>query len=135
MTLPGTPLFTWLLALLLALLPGRVSAHPMPTTTLQLDLHPTSVTAELALPLNELQLATRWNLLGNPSALEQYGSQLRAYLLGHLAATTPSGQAWTVSVGEPTLTQAEQTMTGPYQEFVVPVQLTPPPGRAPAPSR
>ncbi|WP_219722151.1 HupE/UreJ family protein [Deinococcus planocerae] len=128
MTLPRSSLLTWLLALVFALLPEQAAAHPMPTTTMQLDLHTSSVTAELALPLNELQLATRWNLLGNSAALEQYGPQLRAYLLKHLAAATPSGQAWTVSVGTPTLTQAEQTMTGPYQEFVVPVRLTPPAG-------
>ncbi|WP_216326638.1 HupE/UreJ family protein [Deinococcus aestuarii] len=128
MTLPRPPLLSWLLALVFALLPGRGLAHPMPTTTLQLDLHPSSVTADLALPLNELQLATRWNLLGNASALEQYGPQLRTYLRRHLAATTPSGQAWAVEIGEPTLSQVQQAATGPYQEFVVPVQLTPPAG-------
>ncbi|GGR23314.1 hypothetical protein GCM10008957_39070 [Deinococcus ruber] len=121
-------LLTWLLVLILALLPGQAAAHPMPTTTVQLDIHSGYVSAELALPLNELQLATGWTLLGNGAALEVYSSRLKAYLLKHLVATTPSGQAWTVTVGTPTLTQAEQTMTGPYQEFVVAARLVPPTG-------
>lgn len=122
------PLLSWLLALVLTLLPGRVSAHPMPTTTVQLDLHAGYVAAELALPLNELGLATGWKLVNNPQALTQYGQPLRAYLARHLALTGTNGQAWTVEIGQPTLSPVQQTATGAYQEFVVPARLTPPPG-------
>ncbi|BDP43284.1 hypothetical protein DAETH_32530 (plasmid) [Deinococcus aetherius] len=119
---------SWLLALVLALLPGRSLAHPMPTTTVQLDLHSGYVAAELALPLNELQLATGWKLVNNPQVLAQYGEPLRAYLARHLALTGTNGRTWTVEIGEPILSQAQQTASGPYQEFVVPARLTPPPG-------
>lgn len=124
---PLVPL-SWLLAVVLALLPGRVLAHPMPTTTVQLDLHAGYVAAELALPLNELQLATGWKLVNNPGALTQYGEPLRTYLARHLTLTGTDGKAWTVEIGPPTLSEAQQTATGPYQEFVVPARLTPPPG-------
>jgi hypothetical protein len=118
----------WLLALIFALLSGRSVAHPMPTTTVQLDLHSTSVSAELALPLDELQLATGWKLVNNPQVLTQYGAAVRAYLKAHLALTASSGAAWTVKIGEPTLSEAQQTATGAYQEFMVPAQFTPPLG-------
>ena len=100
----------------------------MPTTTMQLDLNTNDVEAELTVPLNELQLATGWNLLNNPQVLAQYGEALRAYLAGHLTLTGSSGAAWTVEIGEPTLSQAQQTATGPYQEFLVSAHLTPPTG-------
>ncbi|MEF2279611.1 HupE/UreJ family protein [Deinococcus sp. YIM 134068] len=127
MTLPRIPLLPWLLALVLALL-GRAGAHPMPTTLVQLNIHGGYVDADLDLPFNELQLATRWNLVGNANALAQYGERVRAYLREHLTVTTPGGQPWTVSVGEPEVSEAEQTATGPFQEFIVPVRLTPPAG-------
>ena len=120
--------FFWVLALLLTLLPGRSFAHPMPTTTVQLDLHTNFVAAELALPLNELQLATRWKLVNNPQALTQYREPLRAYLARHLALTDSNGAAWRVEIGQPTMSQAQQSATGPYQEFLVPARLTPPAG-------
>jgi HupE / UreJ protein len=119
---------SWLLALVLAALPGHSLAHPMPTTTVQFDLHSTYVTAELAVPLNELQLATHWKLVNNPGVLAQYGAPLRSYLAGHLEITGSTGKAWIAQIGEPALSQTKQTATGPYQEFVVPVRLTPPAG-------
>ncbi len=121
------PLIRWL-ALVLVLLSGRVLAHPMPTTTVQLDLHTDYVAAELALPLNELQLATAWKLVNNAQALTQYSEPLRAYLADHLALTGDSRQAWTVEIGQPTLLVAQQAASGPYQEFVVSARLTPPAG-------
>jgi hypothetical protein len=57
-----TPLVSGLLALILMVLPGQVSAHSMPGTTLQLGIRATGVTAKLSLPLDELRLATRWPL-------------------------------------------------------------------------
>jgi len=118
----------WLLILAFTLLPGRSLAHPMPTTTVQLDLHNGYVQAELALPLNELQLATHWKLINNPQALTQYGPALHAYLARHLALTATNGQAWIAHIGDAALSEVRQTASGPYQEFVVPVRLTPPPG-------
>ncbi|WP_425144949.1 HupE/UreJ family protein [Deinococcus sp.] len=126
LTLP-LPLLSWLLALVL-LVQGHSLAHPMPTTTVQLDLHTGYVTAELAVPLNELQLATHWTLVNNPQALARYAEPLRAYLARHLALTGPNGQPWAVEIGEPTISEVQQTAAGPYQEFLVPARLTPPAG-------
>ncbi|MFB9990895.1 HupE/UreJ family protein [Deinococcus oregonensis] len=124
----GTRPLTWVLALVLSLLAGRGLAHPMPTTTVQLDLHSTYVSADLAVPLNELQLATGWKLVNNPQALTQYGQALRTYLRAHLALTASSGAAWTVEIGEPSVLEAQQTAAGLYQEFRVSARLTPPAG-------
>ena len=122
------PLLSWVLALALVLFSGGSLAHPMPTTTVELDLHTGYVAAQLTLPLNELQLATRWNLVNNPQALTQYTDPLQTYLTQHLALTGPNGAAWEVELGQPTLSEAQQTSTGPYQAFVVPARLTPPAG-------
>ncbi|TNM70728.1 HupE/UreJ family protein [Deinococcus radiopugnans ATCC 19172] len=100
----------------------------MPTTTVQLDLHSDYVAAELALPLNELQLATNWKLVSNAQALTQYSQPLRTYLADHLALTGTNGQAWKVEIGQPELSSVQQAATGPYQEFVVSARLTPPAG-------
>ena len=100
----------------------------MPTTTIQLDLHSDYVAAQLALPLNELELATHWKLLNNPQTLTQYKAPLRAYLAQRLGITATNGKAWTVELGDPTLSEVQQTATGAYQEFRVPARLTPPAG-------
>ncbi|MFC4453592.1 HupE/UreJ family protein [Deinococcus sonorensis] len=128
MTRPVARALLALVLTLLGLLAGPASAHSMPTTTVQLDVHPDHVSAELALPLNELQLATAWKLMNNAQALQQYRTSLRAYLADHLAVSGSTGQAWTVTIGEPALSSVQQTATGASPEFVVPAMLTPPPG-------
>lgn len=60
--------------------------------------------------------------------VRQYGPALHTYLREHLQVSGASGAAWSVQLGEPTLSALQQTATGPYQEFRVPVRLTPPSG-------
>lgn len=105
-------------ALLLGAPPA--AAHPMPHSVVILDVHETSVTAHLEIPSADLAVASRADV-ADPAAM-------RAYLAGHVKATTTDGAAWTVAIGDTTLGAAEQTDTGPYQELDATVTLTPPAG-------
>ncbi|WP_432504749.1 HupE/UreJ family protein [Kineococcus arenarius] len=133
---PGRrPLPALLAAVLLAvaaLVAGAVpaSAHPMPNTLVQLDVHEGSITAELQVPVDDLALASGVDLRGEDAegVLAAQQDELRAYLAAHLTTTTPDGAAWDVQVGELSLGEAEQTSTGTYREVVGEAVLTPPAG-------
>jgi len=118
-------LFRWLAgiavavpATLLLLGASPASAHPMPHSVVLLDVHDTSVTASLELPVADLKTAAGTT---DPAAL-------RTYLAAHIRPATTDGRPWTVTVGDIALSQAEQTSTGPYQEVTASAVLTPPPG-------
>ncbi|MEV6343015.1 HupE/UreJ family protein [Actinoplanes sp. NPDC051851] len=107
-------------ALLLGASPA--SAHPMPHSVVLLDVHETSVTAELEIPLGDLTAASKIDdVTGQEDAL-------RAYLTAHIKPVTTDGRPWSVSVGDISVTEAEQTSTGPYQELDATAVLTPPAG-------
>ena len=117
------------LLLTLVFLPGLALAHPMPNSVVLLDVHETTVDAELQLPLSELGLALQEDLLGDADALlADYGGRLETYLLEHVQPYTEGGEPWTVSVDSLGVNEAEQTATGPYQELVAQLTLTPPAG-------
>ena len=119
--------FTFLL--FLTLLSGTALAHPMPSSVLLLDVHERTVGAELQVPLSELGLALKEDLLGDPDAvLSTYGTQLETYLIEHIQPVTDKGEPWTVQVDNLTIQGAEQTATGPYQELVAHLTFTPPAG-------
>ncbi|MFK4101539.1 HupE/UreJ family protein [Streptomyces sp. NPDC019531] len=111
-------------ALLLAAPPA--AAHPMPHSVVMLDVHETSVTAELELPVADFATASGIDLTDTTVA-GQTGA-VRRYLAAHLRPTTLQGKAWTVTFGAVALSQAEQTSTGPYRELTVRATLTAPPG-------
>jgi hypothetical protein len=106
-------------ALLLGAPPA--AAHPMPHSVVLLDVHETSVTAELELPLDDLSRASGLTATSAPDTL-------RGYLTAHIKPVSPGGQAWTVNVGDLSVSRAEQTSTGPYQEIVATATLIPPAG-------
>ncbi|GAA2660508.1 HupE/UreJ family protein [Paractinoplanes durhamensis] len=94
------------------------SAHPMPHSVVLLDVHDTSVTAALELPVTDLQTAAGTT---DPVAL-------RTYLTAHIRPVTTDGRPWTVTVGDIAMSRAEQTSTGPYSEVTATAVLTPPAG-------
>ena len=112
-------------ALLLGAPPA--AAHPMPHSVVLLDVHDTSVTAQLELPVGELGRASGIDL-STVGAAALPSAAVRGYLGAHVKATTAQGRAWTVTIGALTLGQTEQTATGPYRELVAQAVLTPPPG-------
>ena len=108
---------------------GLALAHPMPSSILLLDIHEGTVQAELQIPLTELGLALKENLLGDSETiLNTYGTQLESYLIEHSQALTPEGKPWSVTVDSLSVKEAEQTATGPYQELVAHLTFTPPVG-------
>jgi hypothetical protein len=108
-------------ALLLGAPPA--AAHPMPHSVVLLDVHETAVTAQLELPVGELATASGINLEGTLPA-----DALRAYLGAHLRPATTAGQPWQVQINDLSISETEQTATGPYREVVATATLTPPPG-------
>ncbi|MER7922369.1 HupE/UreJ family protein [Streptomyces sp. NPDC096057] len=115
-------------AVLLAAPPA--AAHPMPHSVLLLDVHETSVTAELELPVSDFSLASGIHLDDDTTTrqLSARKAAIRTYLAAHVHPTTTHGQAWTVAFGAMALGRTEQTSTGPYRELTVQATLTPPTG-------
>ena len=100
---PGFLRGGWWLGLLAlvgaSLLPSLATAHPMPYTAVMLDFGPGGVSAELILPLQELELGFKQPMLAHPEQiLPQDGPALREYLLAHVHPVTPDGRPWTVQV-------------------------------------
>jgi len=104
------------------------SAHPMPSSVVLLDVHEDHIDAELELPVQDLGTAMDLDLVTDPElALSDDGAALREYLTAHTVLTT-DGRQWSVAVEYLSLGDAEQTSTGPYQEIVAELTLTPPAG-------
>ncbi|MBE7213182.1 MAG: HupE/UreJ family protein, partial [Gluconacetobacter diazotrophicus] len=123
---PGRWLAGLFLACALALTPAA-SAHQMPYTAVLLDLGHGGVSAELVLPLQELELSFKQPLLAHPEqVLPQYDAALRQYLLDHVHPTAPDGRPWTVAVSDLQVQRKEQ----PF-DLVAHLWMQPPAG-APA---
>lgn len=108
---------------------GTAEAHPMPHTNVLLDVHDHDVTATLELPVADLGLAMGVDLQADPAGeVVQRREEILDYLHAHFEPTTMDGQSWSVRFNDPTVTAAEQTSTGTYQEVVVTAVLEPPAG-------
>jgi HupE / UreJ protein len=104
-------------------------AHPMPNSVLLLDVHEKTVRAELQIPLSELGLAIKEDLLSkSDSLLATYETRLESYLVAHIHLLTPAGELWQVTVDSLNVKEVEQTATGPYRELVAALTFTPPYG-------
>ncbi|HKX31727.1 MAG TPA: HupE/UreJ family protein [Blastocatellia bacterium] len=121
----------WLMAFLLlasGVVSPRADAHPQPMTRVVLDLAPHQVAMNLHLPLGELELAFGHRVNQDPEvSLPDWQAPLNAYLIGHLHPTT-DGRPWTVEVMGMAVQRAEQMQSGPFQEVLVHLLLTPPVG-------
>jgi HupE / UreJ protein len=104
------------------------SAHPMPHSVVLLDVHPDRIEAQVALPVDDLHLASGLDAVAQPEqVITRDGDAVRAYLAGHVRPAT-DGVPWTVSVADLSVRDAEQTATGPYREVVAHLLLRPPSG-------
>ncbi len=122
----------WIIALLFAfcIASQRASAHEQPTTLIVLDVAPEQVQAMLHVPLNELELAFGNDVSRDPDhTLSQWQERFAEYLKNHLHPVT-DGQAWRVEIGEMTVEKALQSQSGPFQEVLVRLRLSPPTGRS-----
>jgi hypothetical protein len=119
-------LFFLLLIFILVDIP-RVAAHPMPNTIILLDVRADKVTAELQLPLNELELAFGHDVNRNSNNLvARLGPQITAYLLKHIQVFTPDGKPWTVAIDDMQVQPVQESASGPYKELTVHLSLIPP---------
>lgn len=104
----------------------------MPNSVLLLDVHEKIVEAELQIPLSELELAIKEDLSGEPDmVLATYGARLGTYLEERIKPVS-NNQPWAVQVDSLSIKGAEQTATGPYQELVANLTLTPPAEASPS---
>lgn len=124
----------WLLflrtTLLLVFAPFASFAHPAPNTLIFLDLSPRLVTMEVQMPVPELELAFGHNISKKPEAIvEQYGPQLKEYLLAHIHAYVNKDRPWTVAVTGLNMAKGQYADSNvPYYEVNASVTLTPQPG-------
>ena len=74
-------------------------AHVMPQTAVMLDFERSGVSAEMILPLQDLQSATNRRLVADQdSAVIKDDSMLRDYILERVRPVAPDGRPWTVKV-------------------------------------
>ena len=104
-------------------------AHQTPNTVVLLDVSPKQVAVELQLPIGELELAFGQNLSKNrEQIIPKMGSQIKEYLLAHIHPMVAKDQPWMVEIKDLALQKGEQTYSGPFQEIIVHLLLTPPEG-------
>lgn len=107
-------------------------AHQQPTTLAMLDVSAGNVAMTLHIPVSELDLAFGHGLAQNPEkSVAANGQALESYIAGHIRPVAPGGARWTVSVKNLKVGSAEQTQSGPFQEVIAEVILTPPSGVSP----
>lgn len=120
-------------AALLALLVGAAapaSAHVVPTSTIQLDVGESDVTAAVAIPLSDVEAATGLALGDETQAdVDAEADAIEDYLVAHFAPTSDDGSAWTVVEGDLAVsTTGDAATTGRYQVLETTFTLTPPVG-------
>jgi hypothetical protein len=104
-------------------------AHPQPTTLVMLDVGAHAVSAELHVPLNELELAFGHAVTNRPEAnLAAWREPFASYIRAHVRPTCQDGTPWTVQVGAMTIGEKVQTQSGAVQEVSAQLILEPPGG-------
>ena len=116
-------LFLLLAAFVLAPAPAR--AHEMPRTHVLFDIDARGISAELQLPMNELEMGYQRPFLDDPRGrVAQYHDSLVAYLARHVGLVSPDGRAWRVEV----LPEFSVVTLDQYPTLVARLRLTPPAG-------
>ncbi|MCA8953938.1 MAG: HupE/UreJ family protein [Planctomycetes bacterium] len=73
--------------------------HPMPDSRVLLRFEPTSVAAQLDLPIIELMRGIELPLpMDAVATVRDYGPRIRDYVLAHVRPVAPDGRPWTVAV-------------------------------------
>ena len=78
-----------------ALIPEICLAHQAPNTNILLDVNTKLVAVELQIPIPELALSFKHDILKSPASIvEEYGDQLKDYLKAHIHAYVDKGDPW-----------------------------------------
>jgi hypothetical protein len=107
-----------------ALAPLAIHAHPMPGSTISLDLDKHGVRAELRLPMQQLEIGFGRSIATPLTAKRR--TELAAYVARHLSAIDPKGSAWRTEIGD-----VKVVTEGGVDELSVIAWLTPPPNASP----
>ncbi len=101
----------------------------MPNSVVLLSIHANRISAEIQIPLSELQ-AAYGHAVNDSSAglIDRQGPQLRTYLAQHIRPQSPDGRSWNVTVGDLVVHETQNSINGVYRELVAQVQLVPPAG-------
>jgi hypothetical protein len=111
------------LALLLLLATRPAWGHPMPSSAVELRLHRTEISAELTLPVGELEVGWEKPLqMDAVRTVREYGEELKDYVRAHVRPSAPDGRPWTVRV-RGVIPVVEQS-----PDVRVSLTMTPPPG-------
>src|SRR5215210_6653316 len=107
------------------------SAHVVPSSVLQLDVHADQVDGDLLLPATDLPTASGLTLIDADGAGVTIDAatagDVADYLTDHVAVTSDAGD-WDVQVADITTTTTEQYGTGSFPAVTADVVWTPPAG-------
>jgi len=101
------------------------SAHVVPSTVVEMDVHASDITADLVLPAEDLVTASGVDVPTSGELTADAADQLAAYLEDHVAATSAAG-TWDVAVADVATTEVEQWGTGAFPAVTATATLTPP---------
>jgi HupE / UreJ protein len=120
--------FKSILLLLVLFATSLVSkGHPMPHSILELSIGSQTVSAELRIPLKEMQFAVPFDVTEKTDVLfTEHGNEIEAYLLEHFHIKSVDGQQWSIQFSTMQLDSTEQEATGKYLELAIDFLLTPP---------
>jgi hypothetical protein len=120
-----------LAAVALLLSAGPASAHVVPSSVLQLDVHTDRVDGDLLVPAADLATASGLSLVGGDGAGVPVDAgtadAVAAYLTDHVAVASDAGD-WDVRVTGVATTATEQYGTGTFPAVTADVVLVPPAG-------
>ena len=124
-----------LVAVLASLLVGGVavllappaSAHVVPSTVIELDVHADDITAALTLPTDDLSTASDIDVPTGGAVPDDTATAIAGYIEAHFGVTSEAG-TWDVAVDDVSSTQVEQYGTGAFPAITATATLTPPAG-------
>lgn len=100
------------------------SAHVVPSTTLELDVHQSTITADLVLPTEDLESASGLTIPTTGGLDQGTVGDITTYLHDHFAVTTGTDE-WTVAIENVDATDVEQWGTGEFAAVTATATLTP----------
>ena len=103
------------------------SAHVVPSTVVQLDVHADDITAALSLPTDDLVTASGIDVPESGDVGAPTATAIAGYLTDHVRVASDAG-SWTVAVDDVATTDTEQWGTGVYPAVTATATLTPPAG-------
>ncbi|GAA4979356.1 HupE/UreJ family protein [Kineococcus glutinatus] len=119
-------------ALLAALVAGAAvlltaapaSAHVVPSTVIELDVHSDDITAALTLPTADLVLASGIDVPAAGAVPATTAEEISTYVEEHFRVDSAAG-AWTVDVADVATTTTQQWGTAPFPAVTATATLTP----------